>query len=60
MVEARGGTGRGHLGRFREQGVSSIPFPQPDPPNGPLPQPQHLVHTTAVPAGQVPSNRHGL
>ena len=30
--------------------------PSSDPPNHPLPQPQHLVHAGAVPAGQIPNN----
>ena len=35
-------------------------LPQPQPPNRPLPHPQHLVHAGAVPVGQIPSNVQGL
>ena len=65
MVGARA-VGRGGGGAdeatsgVREQGLGSIPFPQPHPPNCPLPEPQHLVHAGAVPTRQVPSNSQGL
>ena len=48
------------LGGVREEGLGSLPLPQPHPPNRPLPNPQHLVHAGAVPAGQIPSYVQGL
>ena len=47
-------------GGVGEEGLGSLPLPQPHPPNRPLPHPQHLVHAGAVPAGQIPSNAQGL
>ena len=60
MVGVGGGVGRHHLGGGGEEGLGSISFPKPHPPNRPLPQPQHLVHAGRVPDEQVPSNGQGL
>ena len=57
---AGGGAGRDRLGGVGEEGLGSTPFPQPHPPNRPLPHQQHLVHAREVPAGRIPSNGQGL
>ena len=57
---AGGGACRERLGGVGEEGLGSLPPPQPHPPNRPLPHPQHLVHAGEVPAGQIPSNVRGL
>ena len=60
-VEGAGGRAcRERLRGVGEQGLGSLPLPQPHPPNRPLPHPQHLVHAGEVPAGQIPSNVQGL
>ena len=56
-----GGAGRDRLpGGVGEEGLGSIPLPQPYSPNRPLPHPQHLVHAREVLAGQIASNVRGL
>ena len=55
-----GAVDRATSGGVGEDALGSMPFPQSHPPNCPLPQPQHLVHTGAVPARQIPSNGQGL
>ena len=60
VERAGGGAGRERLGGVGEEGLGSIPLPQPHPPARPLPRPQHLVHAGEVPAGPIPSNVQGL
>ena len=60
MEGAGGGACRERLGGVGEEGLGSLPLPQPHPPNRPLPHPQHLVHAGEVPAGQILSNVQGL
>ena len=55
-----GGPAGSVWGGVGEEGLGSLPVPQPHPPNRPLPHPQHLVHAGEVPAGQIPSNVQGL
>ena len=57
---AGGGACRERLRGVGEQGLGSLPLPQPHPRNRPLPHPQHLIHAGEVPAGQIPSNVQGL
>ena len=60
MEGAGGGAAGTDSGGVGEEGLGSIPLPQPHPPNRPLPHPQHLVHAGEVPVGQIPSNVQGL
>ena len=53
MVGARAGALREHLRGVCKQGLGPIPFPQPNPPIGPVPQP-------AVPVGRVTSNNQAF
>ena len=60
-ARSKAGADRERLGGgIGEEGLGSIPLPQPHPPNRPLPHPQHVVHAGEVLAGQITSNVQGL